>query len=153
MAVDKIISKCVICNKLLQLLGFKKEKEFMTNFSFFDLSKNGNIEWIIFKDYNILNDPMSDKRYGVKLKRAGKPIGLEFKSGQKYTTSYKLKQNLPAFIKIYCLQLNETIESSKCSKLLAICPGIDKNDSGIYHYQPLTEHFFLLGGEINQMNF
>ena len=96
---------------------------------------------------------MSDKRYGVKLKRAGKPIGLEFKSGQKYTTSYKLKQNLPAFIKIYCLQLNETIESSKCSKLLAICPGIDKNDSGIYHYQPLTEHFRSLAGEINQMNF
>ena len=122
----------------------------MINFSLWHLS---DIEWTYFKKYKILNDPMIENSlYGVKFETAWDVIGLVIKLGQKYTTSYKLKQNLPSFIKIYCSQLNETIESSKCSKLLAICPGIDKNNSGIYHYQPLTEHFCSLAGEINQMN-
>ena len=38
LTVNKKISKCVISNKLLQLLGFKREKVFMTNFSFMHLS-------------------------------------------------------------------------------------------------------------------
>ena len=67
-----------------------------------------------------------------------------------------MKQNtyLPSLIKIYCLQLQETIESSAYRRLLAICPGINKNDRNTYVYEPLTEYFIPVAvSDINQLHF
>ena len=51
-------------------------------------------------------------------------------TGNKYIAKYKMKQNtyLPSLIKMYCLQLHETIDSSVYRRLLSVCPGIDKNE-------------------------
>ena len=55
----------------------------------------------------------------------------------KYIAKNKMKQNtyLPSLIKIYCLQLHETIDSSVYRRLLAVCPGIDKNERKTYIYE------------------
>ena len=85
-----------------------------------------------------------------------KTVGFELMPGKSYETKNKIRQNtyLPTLIKIYCFQLDETIESSNFTRLLAVCPGIDKNDRNIYEYQPLTEHFSSIAvSEINKLNF
>ena len=83
-------------------------------------------------------------------------IGLDLMTGKDYETNNKLRQNtyLPSLIKIYCSQLNETIESSNFSRLLCVCPGIDMNDSNTYEYQPLTEHFSDIAvSDLEKLNF
>lgn len=67
-----------------------------------------------------------------------------------------MKQNtyLPSLIKICCLQLHETIDSSVYRRLLAVCPGIDKNERKIYVYKPLSEYFIYVDdSDINQLHF
>ena len=67
-----------------------------------------------------------------------------------------MKQNtyLPSLIKIYCLQLHETIDSSVYRRLLAVCPGIDKNERKTYVYEPLSEYFISVDdSDINQLHF
>ena len=82
-------------------------------------------------------------------------IGLLL-TGNKYIAKNKMKQNtyLPSLIKIYCLQLHETIDSSVYRRLLALCPGIDKNEQKTYVYEPLSEYFISVDdSNINQLHF
>ena len=162
LVLHKKLLKCVFSTNLFQLLGLRRENLLISNFNIYGLAET---EWTNLNVCNILRDPEFKKNLrkarptleNMKTHPGFSPvrpmIGFEITPGNQYLTSTKLKQNLPSYIKIYCSQLNETIESSKCSRLLAICPGIDKNDSKIYHYQPHTEHFHALADQINQMKF
>ena len=82
-------------------------------------------------------------------------IGLLL-TGNKYIAKNKMKQNtyLPSLIKIYCLQLHETIDSSVYRRLLAVCPGMDKNEQNTYVYELLSEYFISVDdSNISQLHF
>ena len=50
--------------------------------------------------------------------------------------------------------MHETIDSSVYRRLLAVCPGIDKNDRKTYICEPLSEYFTSVAdSDINQLHF
>ena len=142
LTVTKSITRCIISSKLMDILGFNTHKSkrpisHLREISYKTLIKLANYSF----------------RMLVKNKKI---VGFELMPGKSYETKNKIRQNtyLPTLIKIYCLQLDETIESSNFTRLLAVCPGIDKNDRQIYEYQPLTEHFSSIAvSEMNKLNF
>ena len=130
LSINNTISRCIISSKLMKILGFNIHKSQRTIFQMGEISLS-DLKKIAFYSFNKFP------------KKSIKTIGLDLMTGKDYESSKELRQNtyLPSLIKLYCFQLDESIESSNFTRLLAVCPGIGKNDSNIYEYQPLTEHF------------
>ena len=143
LSINKAISRCIISFKLMEILGFNVHKSQRTISQMEDIT-NRELSKIAYYTFNKM--PKNTKN----------SIGLDLMTGKDYETNNKLRQNtyLPSLIKIYCSQLNETIESSNFSRLLCVCPGIDMNDSNTYEYQPLTEHFSDIAvSDLEKLNF
>ena len=120
--INEQIERCVFSSNLFQLMDIRKRKKSMSYFNYLNLleeeflyiSKKSDIfNGKCFKKHNIfgesiLKDPNECNEPHL--------IGVDIKLG-KYVLTDKLKQDtyLPTFIKIYCFQLNEIIESFKYS--------------------------------------
>ena len=65
-------------------------------------------------------------------------IFMRIKSSIQCENEYNKKVLLPKIIKIYCNEIVDTVESSSRNKLLAILPGVEKNDGNSYNYELMT---------------
>ena len=79
---------------------------------------------------------------------------MRIKQSIQCENQYNKNVLLPKIIKIYCNEIVDTVESSSRNKLLAILPGIEKNDGNSYNYELMTNVSVKLSSSyINSIDF
>ena len=129
--VGKKIELCAINNILLSVLGFNWKDFPLVKYGYKTLSDiMPNLKEISEKNNIYTFDSSSiqlNHRFYIF------PHGI-------HSTEKEIYQNqfIPSLVKVYCKQIDENIESSGKSRLLAICPGVDNNDQDIYSFEPIA---------------
>ena len=128
-SITNTVLSCIISIKLLEIFGFNTHKSKRVEMKMKDISQR-KLKMIAYANF-------------IKVVKPKKIVGLKILPGKEYVSTHKIRQDtyLPNLIKIYCSQLDETIDSSKFNRLLAVCPGIGENNRQIYEYQPLNLNF------------
>lgn len=129
------VTEVYASRELIDILGLRKES--------FKNAKKNLVKTKKFKEHG----KMFNNREHLNLKKiqAGyhQPIA-----------DYNRKKYLPQIIKIYCDQIENSIESSNTKKLLVVMPGFNDNDCGKYDHYPINPMIVKLDGAfINSFKF
>lgn len=140
------IHKCIISSKLTEILGLNFSKTIRQEQKINDITQR-KLQKITYVNF-------------LKTDKKRKTIGFEIIPGNYTKTIRSLASStqrdfyLPSLIKVYCSQIQETIESSKYSRLLAVCPGIDQNNREIYEYEPINQVCLpIANSHLNKLHF
>ena len=113
--------------QLLTILGFHQQM--------FKNAKQASIKTVKFQNHRSI------------FKHKKKLLLKKIKSGM-YNPNYDYNKNryLPQVIKIYCDQVESSIESESVNKLVSVMPGFSENDCGNYDYYPINPIILKLNG-------
>ena len=121
--------------ELIDILGLDKK-----------IFKNAKNSMINSNKFRIHGKIFNHKKH-LKLKKIKTGIYQPLKD-------YNKNKYVPQIIKIYCDQVENTIESNEIKKLLVVLPGFNDNDCNKYNHYPINPLLLKLDGTfINSFNF